>query len=467
MNKELRQFNKGFSLVEVILSVAIFAMFISALAGVYLTGAETSHLAGNRNKAIFISQQGLEAARSIRDEDPDSFANGTFGLDDTSGSWAFSGTSDTSDIFTREVTVSDYSLDVKEVSSTVTWQQSNFRSGEVVLTTLLSLWQKIGEAVGDWTSPVVESAIDAPTGINGYKVDANNTNAYITRLTNSSDDDFVSFDISDPSAVTIEDTISLDGRLSDVSIQGDYAYVGSNSNSAEITVVDISDPSNLSVADTLNLSASDDVYSLQAVGSYLYVTRNSGSREFTVVDISDPTNISSVATLNLSGRYRDIYVSGSYAYVVGDSNSQELVIINISIPAAPVVTSIVNLAGNNNPLAIGGIGTDIFIGRGNGQIISVDASNPLIPVITNSFDPGGAIRDIDGSATLDYIFVGGDTNTTELSIYDVSTPSSPVFVSSYDNTSNDINGVKYVPSLDVVVSASELNSAELIVIGPS
>jgi hypothetical protein len=76
-------------------------------------------LSGNRNRAISIAEEGLEAVRNIRD---DSFSNlvvGTHGINNSEGEWQFSGSSDSVDIYTRTVTVSDINSDTKQVTSAV------------------------------------------------------------------------------------------------------------------------------------------------------------------------------------------------------------------------------------------------------------------------------------------------------------------------------------------------------------
>ena len=103
------KYQKGFSLVEVILASSVFILLATALVGSYLYGQESTALAGNRARAVLLAEEGLEAVRNIRDEGAEgSFGTltaGTYGLATSSNQWIFSGGSDATSIFTRTITI--------------------------------------------------------------------------------------------------------------------------------------------------------------------------------------------------------------------------------------------------------------------------------------------------------------------------------------------------------------------------
>lgn len=74
MKKEQSHISRyaGFSLVEVILSTAIFGLLVTTLVGGFLYGQEATFLAGSRARATMLAEEGIEAVRNIRDAD---FAN--------------------------------------------------------------------------------------------------------------------------------------------------------------------------------------------------------------------------------------------------------------------------------------------------------------------------------------------------------------------------------------------------------
>ena len=130
----------GFSIVEVILAVAVFVMIISVLTSALMYGEESTMLSGTRARAVFLAEEGLEAARNIRDASFSNITLGVHGLATSGQQWVFSGTSDTTDIFSRQLTVSDVSSNTKRVTAAVTWQQNPQRTGAVMLATYFTNW---------------------------------------------------------------------------------------------------------------------------------------------------------------------------------------------------------------------------------------------------------------------------------------------------------------------------------------
>ena len=131
---------KGVSLIESILAVALFGMLVTALVGSYIYGQESIMTSGNRNRAVLLAEEGLEVAANIRDNDFANLVDGTYGIGRSGGEWQFSGSSDSVDIYTRELEISAIDDERKSVVSTVTWQQNEQRQGEVELETILANW---------------------------------------------------------------------------------------------------------------------------------------------------------------------------------------------------------------------------------------------------------------------------------------------------------------------------------------
>lgn len=133
--------NRGFSTIEVLLSSSILILIVTAFMGAYIYGSESTALAGQRARAAFLAEEGLEASRNIRDENFSNLTNGTFGLATTGNQWNLSGSSDITDIFTRAITISTIDANRKQVTSAVTWQQNPQRTGSVSLTSYLTNWK--------------------------------------------------------------------------------------------------------------------------------------------------------------------------------------------------------------------------------------------------------------------------------------------------------------------------------------
>ena len=140
-------YKNGFSIVEVMLSATLLLVVVACLTGSLIYGQQTTQVAGGIARASFLAQQGLEAARNIRDN---SFLSNFidcpttcyYGLAVAGGSWVFSGTSDVTDGFVRQIGVLNGSdANRKIVTSTVTWQETVQRAGSVVITTELTNWR--------------------------------------------------------------------------------------------------------------------------------------------------------------------------------------------------------------------------------------------------------------------------------------------------------------------------------------
>ncbi len=133
--------NSGFSLIEVLLTAVIFSTLIMSLVGILSLGEETSSLGGKHSQAVFLSEEGLEAVRNIRDENFANLTDGSYGLTKVASQWTLDVTPDTNGIFTRTINISTVDANTKLIKSTVDWQQNLQRTGNVVLTTYLTNWK--------------------------------------------------------------------------------------------------------------------------------------------------------------------------------------------------------------------------------------------------------------------------------------------------------------------------------------
>jgi Tfp pilus assembly protein PilV len=143
---------RGSSLVEILLAVAIFGMFVTALAGSLLLGQEGAMTSGSRQRATKFAEEGVEAVKSIRDGGYSSLpVDGNYGLVISGGKWTLSGTSDTSGIFTRVVNLSTPSTGVRKITVTVTWAQNMQRNGSIALESYATDW--LGTTSGGGGTP--------------------------------------------------------------------------------------------------------------------------------------------------------------------------------------------------------------------------------------------------------------------------------------------------------------------------
>ena len=136
-------FEKGQSLVELVVAIGIFVIIASSLALLIFSSYDARRLAAEITQANFLAEEGLEATRSIRDNNWQGLTSGDYGLIISGGRWQFSGSSDITDgRFRRSVNIGDIGIDRKKITSRVTWPFTEVKSQEVILVTYLTNWQK-------------------------------------------------------------------------------------------------------------------------------------------------------------------------------------------------------------------------------------------------------------------------------------------------------------------------------------
>lgn len=155
INKE-----KGQSLLELLIAMAVFVLAVTAISWLVLDVYLADRVGRENMIATFLAKEGMEAARSIRDNGWDDLSAGSHGLVISGGSWIFQGTEEDVSGKLREgirtVTVEDIDGDRVMVTSQVSWEITPLRSSEVTLVTYLTNWGEFEEA----EAPEFESCSD-------------------------------------------------------------------------------------------------------------------------------------------------------------------------------------------------------------------------------------------------------------------------------------------------------------------
>jgi len=145
MQKALSHINriKGFSLVELLVSVSVFLIFVIAINGTMGTVSKATKNSANRERATVLAEEALEATRNIRDADFANLVDGTYGLSTSGSQWNFSGVSDVSGIFTRVLTISTISPNQKKVDVSISWADQNNPTNSLTSSTYFTNWRAI------------------------------------------------------------------------------------------------------------------------------------------------------------------------------------------------------------------------------------------------------------------------------------------------------------------------------------
>ena len=457
---------RGFSVIEVALAAALFGLIITSLIGSYLYGIEATALAGNRARAVMLAEEGIEAARNIRDADYANLTDGTYGLTTASNRWNLSGSSDTTGIFTRQVVISTVDAFRKNVGATVTWPQNPQRTGLVSVASELTHWQQ-ALGIGNWATTTLAAQINLSGAQDGLKIQVQGSYAYMTRNINGSAN-FLVIDISNAAAPSVVGSMSLSGTPQNLAVSGSYAYVVSADDNQELQIVDISSAASPSLAGSYNAPGSANTNGVAVVGSTAYIVRaSSGNNEFNIINVSVPALPVFLGSLDLGGNGNDVVISGSYAFVSTQDNAQEMKVITVSVPALPTLAGFLDLPGSTDAGALALAGTVAYIAQGS-TLYTVNVTAPAAPSQFGSISAGGAVNDIAlnlGNSI--YLFIATSNNSAEFQVIDVSSPASLTLFGSRDVTgTSPLLGIAYDQSLDRVFAVGQSDAQELLVIAP-
>ena len=151
MNKK-NNYKKGFSLIEIMLSVSMIAVFVIIFITAIIDSQEANLLTGKRNIATRLSEEGIEALRNIRDDSFSNLVDGNYGLTIIDNKWSLVPASDvTNNEYTRSIVISTINPKMKQVKSTITWSQNAQRDGRISLVTNLIDMTNQGTTTGATT----------------------------------------------------------------------------------------------------------------------------------------------------------------------------------------------------------------------------------------------------------------------------------------------------------------------------
>ncbi|KPJ57114.1 hypothetical protein AMJ49_02325 [Parcubacteria bacterium DG_74_2] len=140
-------YEKGESLIELLIAVGIFLISISISIFFLLDSYISGRLASEITIANFLAEEGMEAVKSIRDNNWLDLLTGNHGLTISENHWIFQGPEeDLSDQLQkgkRVIGIEDIDSDRKKITSRVIWQFTEERTEEVRLVSYLTNWQKI------------------------------------------------------------------------------------------------------------------------------------------------------------------------------------------------------------------------------------------------------------------------------------------------------------------------------------
>lgn len=452
------------TLIEVLLALTIFVLFVG---GIFYLAVETRNQSARqqlKSEALTYAQEGLEAARYIRDENYWDLTDGAHGLSRVGSVWSFSGTSENIDQFyTRTVTVDsvyrDASGDIaetgtldpltKRITSEVTWMWRGILPQSVELTTYFANWR--GDQwqlttctefnTGSFSSTGTVAASEPPVdncvvsltlaeqmgtfyhsvnvGEHGDDVAVSGTKVYLA--VSKTAEGLAVVDITDPDSASVLTHKDVNGKGRTVRISGSTLYMGVDSNTKGLAILDVSTPSSPVIRSTTNVGAAGNGTYL--VGNYLYIGTEASSNSFRVYNVSNPASPTFVGQYNVGSATRTIQVSGSYAYVGTSSSSSGFKILNVSNPASITSVSSLNLGAGVRSILVNGTVAYVGLSTGTNSLKIVNIANPAAPVVLSTLSLGAVVQDMERIGN--YLYLALDQENPGMAIVNVSNAASP------------------------------------------
>lgn len=457
---------KGQSLIELLVALGLSAVLLPALLTALVSTREGRVQQNQRLQAMTIAKEAEEAVRVVREKDWNTFAaNGTYHPVISDSTWQLGSGAVTVGGFTRAVVIADVLRDAtgaivatggapdpstKKVTITVSWSSlypssvtttlylarfnnlswiqttaSDFNAGTNTNTVVTNTWD--GEVTlgagghGNWCAPAsaVKSTLDLPgqgvtTAISATPsaTTGQPVHAYTTTGNNASGDTLDGVMISDPpyptpAAPSILATYNSNKAYA-VFAGANNTFIGSDH--PGLTVI-ILNPTTLAQVGFFSDSGNERPGTSIAVsGSTGYVTAGSKLYAFDAGMIKGSSSQTELWNVTLAGGGGRVMVVGNYAYVATSSTTSQLQIINLQTRG---ITSF--NVGNGAPA------TDIFV---------------------------------DSTATYAYLVTSYVAGQSDFFIIDVTTPTSPKIVGSYNTNGMNPKGVVAVPGNRAIVVGS-------------
>ncbi len=423
----------GSLLLEAIIAIGIFALFLGGIGLTLILGERTTVLSGDRARAVFLAEQQLEAIRQMRSVSYASVTTGNHGLKLNTSGWSWSGTLVKNNGYTSWVTVTPKGTDWLEIASNVKWNFGNTRSGSVLITTQLTNWKKIA-TVGNWAamSKIAQSTISGTPKFQSITI--NGTFAYVTSDRSSGGKGLYIFNVTNPaSPVRVASAFDLGASAYGITAVDNRLYIATADTTQEVQVYDITDPTNLTTANLINsydLAGSGKARSIAVYGKNVFVgsLNDSINNQLTALLMSETGPMTLQSSMNMSGSVLGLALHDGYAYVANSYNVGELQVVDIfdpeNITFAPGIG--IDMPDVQDADAIAVTGTSALIGRVNGSTIEeltlYDigwSPVPSPPPGPWSLEIGGDVLSIATIYGSKYAFVGGSASNAQIKVLDL------------------------------------------------
>ncbi len=455
----------GSLLIETILVTFLFGVMATGLVSTLLTSVTSAKQGAEYIVATGYLQEGIEAVRSIRDQDWATVSGGTHGLQTTNGHYEFSGVSNLLDagVYTRTITVDPVfrtggltgdiaevgvlDENTKKVTVTVSWdvqagRNQNIHSIFYVTNWGIQAWLqtltadfsagrrngtqqttavdgevKLSANNNTWENMEASANIDLPGGtpVVALQIDSLTDTIY-TLATSTAGADFNAVDLSNvsTSAPTVMSGYDANNCY-DMVVSANTAYLACDELGPGVEVV-ILDVQTMTALGTINLPSTNRATSIAITGSTLIIGRvQSGSTaEVYFYNVTDPANSALLGSTETGISVADLGTNGTYTFLATANDAQEVMSIRNS---DRTLLSSINLSSTNNATTVQVVGSNVYVGRDNGssyEIALVNGSNPVVSLtLTSSLEVGLDVKDLFVDSTNTWLFASTSGASSE------------------------------------------------------
>ncbi len=424
---------QGSLLLEAIVAIAVFAIFLGGIGMSLVLGERSTLAAGDRTRAAFLAEEQLEAVRQMRTVNFSALTTGTHGVALTSTGWNFTGTSTVDDGYRSNIVISPHATDWVDVTSTVQWNFGNTRSGSIIIATSITNWRKT-VTVGNWEAATQRGKLTIGGMPEYQKIVIAGTYAYVTSSRASGGRGLYVFDITNPSVpVRVASSFDLGASAYGLAVNGDRLYLATDDPVREVQVYDITTPATLATGNLINsldLPGAGKARSIAVYGNNVFVGMldDPPNKQFVSMLMSETGPMTIRGALAMSGSVQGISLHDGYAYAATSYNPGELQVVDIFDPThirfAPGTG--IDVTDGHDGIAIETFGTSALLGRLNGSSIDeltlysiADAPVPSPPPGPWTLEIGGDVNDIASTFGSKYAFVGNSASAAQVLVLDM------------------------------------------------
>ncbi len=430
---------RGFSILEILIAVAIMVSTFSAIALVSFGDQKLLGQTSADAEAVQKAHKMIKTAEANARKD--------FRLVNDQST-----TSD--EIYQDSLSVADMPTDpytTKHITATVSWDDESHTRRNVSLSELVTDFDDPqtldtcdSSRSGNWTDPSSVSYLVSPgsmlptnarmAAVNTIgAVDAYHGKLYVVDSSKSAktNDSLFIFDLSNARSPTYRGSIdtatsTVDG-MNAIVVAGNYAYVanahGANfktckpsGNCSQFQIFNISDPTSPVLVDNFLLPTSTlpFVYGSngQGIGTalfyadgyiYLGLSKTANGPEFNIIDVHDPTHPHWIGGFTIGATINQIYERNGSVYLATDDQSRKLIILDARSPQSPQLVSSLDPRGTSNQEygdSLYMAGDEMFFGMsstsisGSPELVAFDMTNPSVPASIASREVGASILGI-------------------------------------------------------------------------